>query len=149
MHGVYKYEVNGEVIYVGKTDSDFEARFACHGRESRFAPYLAEAKIFVHKTKDACEADFLETLLINQYKPQLNKAKKDLTSVEVCADLDWEPWDRYSKTKHRAKERIRRTHGLVRPSVFTKVTAYAKANSTSYNAIVCELLDEFIEKNGL
>jgi len=29
------------------------------------------------------------------------------------------------------------------------VTAYAKANKTSYNAIVCDLLDEFIREKGL
>ena len=43
----------------------------------------------------------------------------------------------------------KRTYGLVKQSVFDKVTAYAKAHDTSYNAIVCELLDEFIEKKGL
>lgn len=45
--------------------------------------------------------------------------------------------------------KTKRTYGLVQQSVFDKVTAYAKAHDTSYNAIVCELLDEFIEKKGL
>ena len=43
----------------------------------------------------------------------------------------------------------KRTYGLVKQSVFDKVTAYAKANKTSYNAIVCDLLDEFIREKGL
>ena len=43
----------------------------------------------------------------------------------------------------------KRTNGLVKQSVFDKVSAYADATGTSYNAIVCDLLDKFIEENGL
>lgn len=45
--------------------------------------------------------------------------------------------------------KTKRTYGLVQQTVFDKVTAYAKANKTSYNAIVCDLLDEFIREKGL
>lgn len=95
MHGIYKYEADGEVVYVGKTDSDFASRIACHRREVAFAPYREKAKVFVQETKDAREADFLETLLINQYKPVLNKKKKDVTNAQVSAILDWISWDEY------------------------------------------------------
>ena len=47
------------------------------------------------------------------------------------------------------ENKTKRTYGLVQQSVFEKVTEYAKAHNTSYNAIVCELLDEFIAKKGL
>ena len=47
------------------------------------------------------------------------------------------------------ENKTKRTYGLVRQDVFDKVTAYAKANKTSYNAIVCDLLDEFIREKGL
>ena len=49
----------------------------------------------------------------------------------------------------KVENKTKRTYGLVQQSVFDKVTDYAKANNTSFNAIVCDLLDEFIEKNGL
>ena len=55
--------------------------------------------------------------------------------------------DTHTEVEQENKEK--RTYGLVKQSVFDKVTAYAKANKTSYNAIVCDLLDEFIEKKGL
>ena len=55
--------------------------------------------------------------------------------------------DIHTEVEQENKEK--RTYGLVKQSVFDKVTAYAKANKTSYNAIVCDLLDEFIEKKGL
>lgn len=56
--------------------------------------------------------------------------------------------DAYTDTA--AKEnKTKKTYGLVRQTVFDKVTEYAKAHNTSYNAIVCELLDDFIDRNGL
>ena len=149
MHGVYKYEHNGKVIYVGKTNADFSARFASHAGEEAFAPYRSQAKIFIYETKSENEADFLETLLINQYKPELNTAKMGLTDVEVQAQVNWEPWDRYAKTKYKPQKGVHRTYGLVTPEMYKKISQYAKANNTSYNAIVCELLDNFVERNGL
>lgn len=47
------------------------------------------------------------------------------------------------------ENKTKRIYGLVTPSAFEKVTAYAKANNTSFNAIVCDLLDEFIREKGL
>ena len=47
------------------------------------------------------------------------------------------------------ENKTKRTYGLVQPSVFEKVSEYAKANNTSYNDIVCELLDKFIADKGL
>ena len=66
---------------------------------------------------------------------------------------DVEPVDTHTHTDtHTAidqENKTKRTYGLVQQTVFDKVTAYAKANKTSYNAIVCDLLDEFIREKGL
>lgn len=43
----------------------------------------------------------------------------------------------------------KRTYGMIEPSKYAKIVAYAKANDTSYNDIVNTLLDEFMERNGL
>lgn len=70
-------------------------------------------------------------------KPAKKPAKKKPeAAVDEPAVVDME-----NKTK--------RTNGLVKQTVFDKVTAYAKANRTSFNAIVCELLEEFIREKGL
>ena len=45
--------------------------------------------------------------------------------------------------------RSRRTYGKVRPSVYEKIEKYGKARGRSVNDIVCELMDEFIERHGL
>ena len=57
--------------------------------------------------------------------------------------------DTYTHTDIEQANKTKRTYGLVQQTVFDKVTAYAKANKTSYNAIVCELLEEFIREKGL
>ena len=62
------------------------------------------------------------------------------------------PTDAHTHTDthtHTDENKTKRTYGLVQQTVFDKVTAYAKANKTSYNAIVCDLLDEFIREKGL
>ena len=57
--------------------------------------------------------------------------------------------DTHTHTDIEQTNKTKRTYGLVQQTVFDKVTAYAKANKTSYNAIVCDLLDEFIREKGL
>lgn len=52
-------------------------------------------------------------------------------------------------TEVEQENKTKRTYGLVKQSVFDKITAHAKAKGTSYNDIVCTLLDEYILKNGL
>lgn len=147
MHGVYKYEVDGKVIYVGKTDSNFESRITCHKRDSIFAPYLPKAKIFVQELKDAKEADFIETLLISQYKPKLNVKKKRVTDLEVCAVLDWVLWDDYDMERQiniTIKKRPQKsTYALYLPDeTMKKVKAAAKKSDLSVSEIVAQALSE-------
>jgi hypothetical protein len=62
---------------------------------------------------------------------------------------DVEPVDTHTHTAIEQEGKTKRTYGLVTPTAYKKLTEYAKANKTSYNAIVCDLIDEFIEKKGL
>lgn len=55
----------------------------------------------------------------------------------------------HTHTDIEQENKTKRTYGLVKQSVFDKITAHAKAKGTSYNDIVCTLLDEYIHKNGL
>ena len=57
--------------------------------------------------------------------------------------------DTHTHTDIEQENKTKRTYGLVQQTVFDKVTAYAKANKTSFNAVVCDLLDEFIREKGL
>ena len=79
--------------------------------------------------------------LEEQFKNAPRVAEVKPTDTHTHTDTHTEVVEQENKEK--------RTYGLVKQSVFDKVTAYAKANKTSYNAIVCDLLDEFIREKGL
>lgn len=58
--------------------------------------------------------------------------------------------DAHAHTDTEVKEtKSKRTYGMIEPSKYNKIVAYAKANDTSYNDIVNTLLDEFIARHGL
>ena len=86
------------------------------------------------------EDKFKDVESLDNVKPA-DKHTDASTDTHAHTDTDTAPAVIENKTK--------RTYGLVQQSVFEKVTEYAKAHNTSYNAIVCELLDEFIAKKGL
>lgn len=73
---------------------------------------------------------------------------KDAPRVSDVTPVDTHT-DAYTHTAIEQENKTKRVYGLVTPTAFKKVTAYAKANKTSFNAIVCDLLDEFIREKGL
>lgn len=79
------------------------------------------------------EAQFKNAPRVSDVKPEDAHTH---THTDAYADIE-----QMNKTK--------RTYGLVQQTIFDKVTAYAKANKTSYNAIVCDLLAEFVREKGL
>ena len=115
--------------------------------ESQFknTPSVADVEpVDLHVEKPA-EAPVVETIV--EEKPEIKPAEAEKPAKKPAkkkpeAPVEEQPVvDMENKTK--------RTNGLVKQTVFDKVTAYAKANRTSYNAIVCELLEEFIREKGL
>lgn len=104
LHGVYKYECDGEIIYIGKTDGFLGNRINAHAIDKKFAPYIKKSVVFFHETKTSAEADFLETALINQHRPVLNVAKKNDMAADVQVKVDWVPW--VSCAKPRGKQEV-------------------------------------------
>ena len=96
-HYVYKYVLNGEIIYIGKTDRPIESRLNNHGKhgdnisESHWKE-LAFSEIYFCRLANATMADVVETEMIRRHKPRLNKAK-----VSEWSGLDFsEPkWEKY------------------------------------------------------
>lgn len=72
---------------------------------------------------------------------RLSKTSRPHTHTDTHTDTDTYTEIQENKTK--------RTYGLVKPSVFDKVTAHAKATGTTFNDIVCKLLDEYIDRHNL
>lgn len=96
-HGVYKYVYNGEVIYVGKTDAEngFKIRINGHKKENEL---FNKSDIYIYECRDKTETDSLETILINAYKPILNKMKLYDYKIDP-PELNWIPWENYYSNK--------------------------------------------------
>ena len=146
MHGVYKYEYMGEIIYVGKTDRSFSDRIYCHSTDALFEPYLEKAEIYVCELNSETESDFLETVLINQYKPIINKAKKNVTNFSVSAILEWTPWLEYNNSvgKNKKKPDGKSYSFYLSKEAKTKLEKLAKqkncSESKALDALLCSIL---------
>lgn len=92
IHALYKYEYQGEIVYIGKTNSSIKQRLAAHSKEPKFQPYLT-SDIFVMPLSNSAETDIMEKLLINKYHPKLNAQDNHevSTSIQFCEPL-WEPY---------------------------------------------------------
>lgn len=74
-HFVYKYVYNGEIVYIGKNDTDLITRIKQHKSEEKFIPYLS-SDIYYMSLNNERDSDLMESLLIQKYKPLLNVSKK-------------------------------------------------------------------------
>lgn len=79
-HYVYKYVLNDEVIYIGKSDGKLQERLYQHGRRGDNIQESAwndinSAEVFYIKLANCTMSDVVESELIRRYKPKYNKAK--------------------------------------------------------------------------
>lgn len=77
---VYKYVLNGEIIYIGKT-VNLDARIRQHARPGdnispEAWPELRLATVFYFETPTETMADVIESELIRRHLPKWNRAKK-------------------------------------------------------------------------
>lgn len=90
---LYRYVLNGEVKYVGKTKRDLARRVAEHSVEPKFQS-SAKWKIEYFVVANSAQMDGLEKLLIDYYKPCLNVKDKATTSCVIqLPDFPWRIWD--------------------------------------------------------
>lgn len=88
--------------------------------------------------------------LESQFKNAPRVAEVKPVDTHTHADTDTHTHtDTDAYTAIEQENKTKRVYGLITPTAFKKVTAYAKANKTSFNAIVCDLVDEFIREKGL
>jgi hypothetical protein len=79
-HYVYKYVFNGEIIYIGKCDSDLDQRLAQHGKsgdniDKKYWDDINASDIYYCTLANATMSDVVESELINRHKPKCNTAK--------------------------------------------------------------------------
>lgn len=110
---VYKYVWNGDIIYIGKNDTDLVTRISQHSKEHKFKPYL-NAEVYYGILKNSSESDMMERLLINKYKPILNvSCKKDGLSI-VFEEPEWHLLDKSCFVKERTASLPREWTTLVK-----------------------------------
>lgn len=103
-HGLYKYVTTdtNEIIYIGKTNSNFESRIKQHAKgketDSKFLEYISKTKVFIAELPNRTETDILEKALINKYKPILNAQDKFESKSNYINIIEPE-WKEYSEYK--------------------------------------------------
>ena len=101
-HYVYKYVFNGEIIYIGKCDSDLDQRLAQHGKpgdniEKKYWDDINASDIYYCTLANATMSDVVESELINRHKPKCNTAKKsDWDGLEL-PEPKWKKYDNPKK----------------------------------------------------
>lgn len=100
-HYVYKYVFNGEIIYIGKCDSDLDQRLGQHGKfgdniDKKYWDDINASDIYYCTLANATMSDVVESELINRYKPKCNTAK---ISNWDGLKLPEPKWKKYNKPK--------------------------------------------------
>lgn len=101
-HYVYKYVLDGEIIYIGKNNTNLIDRINQHTIEKKFQEN-ADAVVYYAELKNSVESGTMELLLINKYKPKLN-----IASVQEGLSIDFtEPeWKLYNPRDFKREDRL-------------------------------------------
>ncbi len=94
-HYVYKYVYNGEIVYIGKNDTDLISRIKQHEKENKFLPYIF-SDIYYITLENKVETRIMETMLINRYKPKLNIADK-ANGTGLAIEFTEPHWEKYEE----------------------------------------------------
>lgn len=91
-HYIYKYVLDNEIIYIGKTDNILENRLYQHGRTGdniaeEYWDDINKADIFYAPLPNRTITDVLETDLIHKYKPRCN------SKIDHKMKCDWDGLD--------------------------------------------------------
>ena len=91
-HYVYKFVYNNEILYIGKIDSNLQQRICTHFSSGKFDEYKG-VEVYCEKLNNSLDTKYMEVLLINKYKPILNKAEK--SKDKLSFDFDEPTWEKY------------------------------------------------------
>lgn len=103
-HFVYKYVLDGEIIYIGKTDQALSKRLYLHGKPydnipMEYSKDLEDSKIYFCRLANATMSDVVESELIRRYQPRLNKKKMSEWSGLNFQEPNWQEYIPKEKTK--------------------------------------------------
>lgn len=107
-NGLYKYVCDGEIIYIGKSDSNVLNRIRDHKKEQKFKPYLEKGcEIYICELPNSTETLLVEKALINQYKPILNGSNNSpgFSSLIKISEPKWTKYDENEIKAKKAKQK--------------------------------------------
>lgn len=104
---IYKYVYYGAIIYIGQTIS-LDHRHIQHMNEKQFLELdKNKLKLYYFKVNHSAEMNIWETLLINKYKPVLNRKSKFKNFDERLLSFKEPIWDIYRlENKHSSIKEI-------------------------------------------
>lgn len=109
-HYVYKYVFNGEIIYIGKCDSDLDQRLGQHGKsgdniDKKYWDDINASDIYYYTLANATMSDVVESELINRHKPKCNAAKMSDWDGLKLPEPNWKKYYKPEKVPFVKKEK--------------------------------------------
>lgn len=152
MYYVYKYVLDDEVIYVGKT-KDLTTRIGAHGGlyDNIKAQYRAEvnkADVFFCTFDSEGDMNIMEGLLISKYKPKCNVQQPTVAIREYITSFNEPDWQKYEPQKTYAGENVTLSV-RVDKTVKADWQAYCKTKGLVIGEATKEAFALFMGKNPL
>lgn len=110
-HFVYRYTLNGEILYVGKNDTDLISRIEQHeqGKGDKLYHFQQDHPDLVIdyiEVGNSSQSDVMETYLIDKLRPKFNSSKKFDGTAELFGDI---PLPEFKPYKDLLNRRARKT----------------------------------------
>ena len=140
MHAVYKYVYNGEIIYIGKTDSSLSARVYCHSHDSRFKPYK-DSEIYYFETDNKYSTMIWEKMMIHKYRPKLNVADNYYEYEVDEEEPTWLIFDENVEIKH---DRVMNVWMELSEKEYVKLQNYAESEHITSTQLIRKWIRLFI-----
>lgn len=140
---VYKYVLDGEVIYIGKADHGLKRRLNQHGKYGDNIPKegwgeINKADIFYAEMANSAMSEIYESELIRRYKPKYNKAK---TGEWTGISLPEPNWLIYDPAKADAVKKLQ-----AEVDRLTKEVDALKNSNDAYKELIAKHEEEVEEK---
>lgn len=147
-HYVYRYmHPDYPWLYVGKTDTSLETRIKTHDTDKNdnisreYLPLLKESVVLYIELQNSLQTTYIEKLLIDKYKPTLNKADK--VEEECPIDFSIPKWKKYIRKSdvldvslfNQLKERL----DIKNKPAIEETNNYQKEDEDDLNGQFCDL----------
>lgn len=157
-HYVYRYmHPDYPWLYVGKTDTSLETRIRTHDTDKNdnisreYLPLLKESIVLYIELQNSLQTTYIEKLLIDKYKPTLNKADKIETECPI--EFSIPKWRKYIRKfeipeKFLSKENVTKSNDSSSPKgqtdCFNQKTLHSREDDLEYQFYGLTLCEQHI-----